>query len=174
MLRRFLQAHSRALATAGFAFLLAVLSLWLLLPESRPGTALVRASYNWSQTLLPDIDFSNAPVVIVYLDLDSYLREKQNPAEPWNRSLHAQLLRRLTAARAKAVVFDIIFGGPGADAAADRSFTEALRANGRTVLAAEVSRSGRTMSQAAGDSSLTLSMPAKLFLEAAATWGIAN
>jgi two-component system, cell cycle sensor histidine kinase and response regulator CckA len=112
--------------------------------------------------------------VIVYLDLDSYLREKQNPAEPWSRALHARLLRRLTAAGAKAVVFDIIFDEPGADEAADREFTEALRANGRVVLAAEVSRSSRDTPQVEGISSLKLSMPDKPFLDAAATWGIAT
>ena len=130
MLHRFFQTHPRALTTAGFCLLLALLSAWLRSPESRFGTSLVRASYDWSQILVAEAGFSNAPAVIIYLDLDSYFREKQNPAEPWNRALHASLVRRLTAAGAKAVVFDIIFGEPGADAAADSEFTEALRANG--------------------------------------------
>ena len=174
MLRRFIQIHPRALATAAFAVALAVLSLWLLSPGSRPGTTLVRASYNWSQALIPEINFSNAPVVIVYLDLDSYLREKQNPAEPWSRALHARLLHRLTAAGAKAVVFDVIFDEPGPDPAADREFTEALRANGHVVLAAEISQSSRETPQAEGVKTLQLTLPAKPFRDAAAAWGIAN
>jgi len=161
-------------ATAGFAALLAGVSLWLLSPGSRPGTSLVRASYDWSQALLPEISFSNAPVAIVYLDLDSYLRERQDPTGPWSRALHARLLRRLTAAGARMVVFDIIFSAPGADAAADREFTEALRANGQAVLAAEMSRSGRVVPEVEQVESLQLSMPARLFLDAAAGWGIAN
>ncbi len=174
MLRQLFKNHPRALAAAGFAVLLAVLSTWLLSPDSRLGTSLVRASYDWSQTLISETNFNNAPVVIVYLDLGSYLREKQNPNEPWSRALHAKLLRRLTAAGAEAVVFDIIFDEPGADAAADREFTEALHANGHVVLAAEVSRSSRDAPQVEGIKSLQLSLPAKPFLNAAATWGIAN
>ena len=174
MLRRLIQTHPHAVATAGFAVLLALLSLWLVSPGSRLGTSLARASYDWSQTFASDINFSNAPVVIVYLDLESYLRDRQNPVEPWSRALHAQLLRRLTAAGAKAVVFDVIFDQPGADAEADREFTDALRANGRVVLAAEVSRSSRGTSQDETVNSLTLSLPAKAFRDTAAAWGIAN
>ena len=174
MLRQLFKKYPRALTTAGCSLLLALVGGWLLSPGSRVGTSLVRASYDWSQTLVAETVFSNAPVVIVYLDLDSYLREKQNPNEPWNRALHAQLLRRLTAAGAKEVVFDIIFGEPGSDGAADSEFTEALRANGRVVLAAELSRSSRDTPQVEGIKSLQLSMPAKPFLDAAASWGIAN
>ena len=174
MLHRFFQTHPRALTTAGFCLLLALLSAWLRSPESRFGTSLVRASYDWSQILVAEDGFSNAPAVIVYLDLDSYFREKQNPAEPWSRALHASLVRRLTAAGAKAVVFDIIFGAAGTNAAADQAFAEALRANGRVVLAAELSRSSRATPQAEGIESLQLSTPAESFLDAAATWGIAN
>jgi PAS domain S-box-containing protein len=174
VLRRFFQKNPRALASAGVAVLLALLSVWLLSPASRLGASLVRASYDRSQTLAGETEISNAPVVIVYLDLDSYLREKQNPNEPWSRALHAKLLHRLTDAGAKAVVFDIIFAEPGADAVADREFTEAMRANGHVVLAAELNRSSRDTPQVEGIKSLQLSMPAKSFLDAAAAWGIAN
>jgi PAS domain S-box-containing protein len=143
-------------------------------PWSRTGTSLVRASYDWSQTIIAGTAVSNAPVVIVYLDLDSYLREKQNPAEPWDRARHALLLNRLTAAGAKAVVFDIIFGEPGTNTEADREFISALHANGRVVLAAEISRSSRSTPGAEGIESMQLSMPAQPFLDAAASWGIAN
>ena len=92
---------------------------------------------------MPETALSNLPVAIVYLDLDSYLRERQNPVEPWNRALHAKLLHRLTAAKARAVVFDIIFDEAGADPAVDLELADALRANGHAVLAAEVSQSSR-------------------------------
>jgi len=148
-------------------------SAWLLSPASRTGASLVRASYDWSQTAGTAGVFSNAPVVIVYLDLDSYLRERQNPAQPWSRTLHAQLLHRLTAAGAQAVVFDIIFGEPG-DPASDQEFARAMRENGHVVLAAEISRSSRSTAGEAGYKSLQLSMPDKTFLDAAAAWGVAN
>ena len=157
-----------------FVVALVLLSGWLLLPESQTGAALGRASYDWSQAFGEPLALTNSPVVLVYLDLDSHLREKQNPAEPWSRTLHAQLVRRLTEAGAKAVVFDIVFDGPGADAAADREFADALRANGRVVLAAEISRSSRATAQIEGINSLQLSMPEKTFLDAAPAWGVAN
>ena len=174
MLRRFFQKHPRTLTAAGVGLVLALLSVWLRSPASRIGTSLVRASYDHSQTLLAETVFSNAPVVIVYLDLDAYLREQQNPSEPWSRGLHAKLLRRLTAAGARAVVFDIIFGETFGDSAADQEFSKALLANGRVVLAAELNRSSRDTLQTVGSKSLQLSMPAKKFLAAARTWGIAN
>lgn len=174
MLSRFVQTRSRVLATAGCMLLLVVASVWLLSPGSRAGTALVRASYDESQSWLSETSLSNPPVVIVYLDLDSYLRERQNPAEPWSRSLHARLLRRLTAAGARAVVFDIIFSDPGPDPAADREFADALRANGRTVLAAEISRSSRSTPRVESIETLQVSMPARRFLDAAAAWGVVN
>ena len=164
----------RGLIVAAFVIALAILSGWLLLPSSRTGAALVRASYDWAQASAPPVPLTNSPVVLVYLDLDSHLREKQNPAEPWSRALHAQLVRRLTAAGAKAIVFDIIFDEPSLDLAADREFAEALRASGRVVLAAEISRSSRDTPRVEGIKSLQLSMPTKLFLDEAATWGVAN
>jgi two-component system cell cycle sensor histidine kinase/response regulator CckA len=167
-------SRPQLLVTAGLAVLLAALSAWLLSPGSRLGTSLVRASYDWSQTVIAEATVTNAPVVIVYLDLDSYLREKQNPAEPWDRALHAQLLHRLTAAGARAVVFDIIFGEPGANGEADRELAGAMRENGHVVLAAEISRSSRSTPGAEGIESMQLSLPAKPFLDATAAWGIAN
>ena len=82
---------------------------------------------------------ADSPVVIVYLDLASFLHEQQDPAQPWSRDLHAQLLHRLTAAGAKAVVFDIVFGNAGPNPAADQAFAEAILENGRVILAAEFS-----------------------------------
>ncbi|HWY30081.1 MAG TPA: CHASE2 domain-containing protein, partial [Candidatus Acidoferrum sp.] len=172
-MRQILHPKPGHLWAAIVAGLLLILSAWLLSPGSRTGASLVRASYDWSQAAQTAEGFSNSPVAIVYLDLDSYLREKQNPAQPWNRALHAQLLRRLTAAGAKAVVFDIIFGDPG-DPAEDHELTKAMRANGQVVLAAEISRSSRSTTETAGFKSLQLSMPDKTFLDAAAAWGVAN
>ncbi len=158
----------------GFVVALVLLSGWLLLPESRTGAALGRASYDWSQAFGEPLAPTHSPVVLVYLDLDSHLREKQNPAEPWSRALHAQLVRRLTEAGAKAVVFDIIFDRPGADTAADRKFAAAIQTNGHVVLAAEISRSSRATVQSEGVKSQQLSLPATNFLDAAAAWGVAN
>jgi two-component system, cell cycle sensor histidine kinase and response regulator CckA len=174
MLPRLSQSPSRALVTAGVAVVIGLLSGWLLSPASRVGTSLVRSSYDWSQELLPETSLSNSPVVIVYLDLDSYRLEKQNPVEPWSRALHARLLNRLTAAGAKAVVFDIIFDEANTNSAVDQEFAGALRANGKTVIAGEINFSSRNTSRSEGIKSLESSMPAALFLNAAAGWGMAS
>ena len=50
---------------------------------------------------------------------------------PWPRSLHADLVDRLTEAGARAVVFDVAFAEPGPD---DDVLAAALRRNGRVVL----------------------------------------
>ncbi len=101
------------------------------------------ASYDslHSRTGIQPSATADSPVVIVYLDLASFSHEHQNPAQPWPRDLHAKLLKRLTAAGAKAVVFDIVFGNAGPNPAADQAFTEAIRENGHVVLAAEFNSS---------------------------------
>jgi len=80
---------------------------------------------------------ADSPVVIVYLDLASFLHEHRDPALPWPRELHAKLIQRLTAAGAKAAVLDIVFGDAGPNPEADRMLAAAIRENGRVVLAAE-------------------------------------
>ncbi len=170
-----LRDHPRALATAGIVAVLALTTLRLLSPESALGRALVRTSYNTSFSLTAPWrpTLRDSPVVIVYLDLESYLREKQNPAEPWSRALHARLLRRLTRAGARAVVFDIIFSDPGPDLEADRQFAEAIRANGRVILGAELNPSSENTGQAEWVRSLTALLPEPHLRAAAAGWGIA-
>jgi two-component system, cell cycle sensor histidine kinase and response regulator CckA len=113
-------------------------------------------------------------VVIIYLDLESYLKEKQNPNEPWSRALYAQLLRRLTQAGARAVVFDVIFDQPGKNPSADAEFAEAIRANKRVILAAELDFSSQRLPDQPGSQSASLALPFSPFLEAAAGWGLAK
>lgn len=79
----------------------------------------------------------DSPVVIVYLDLNSFQRENKNPIQPWPREFHAQLLHRLANAGAKAAVFDIVFGDAGPDQNADKLFAAAIAKNGRVILASE-------------------------------------
>ena len=70
-------------------------------------------------------------VALVYLDEPSHKELKQPMAAPWDRSLHAQLVTRLTAEGAKLIVFDILFTEASANAAADAEFAEAIRRSGR-------------------------------------------
>ncbi len=87
----------RTLASVGVAVLLALLSIWLRSDSSPPGERLVHASYDWSHTLTspwtPSLD--DSPVVLVYLDFESYQAERQHVGAPWDRRLHARLINRL-------------------------------------------------------------------------------
>ena len=76
--------------------------------------------------------------VIVYLDEDSHKELDQKFNRAWDRQLHARLVEQLTAAGAKAVVFDIVFSDPGPDSAADDRFAAAIKGNGHVVLAADM------------------------------------
>ncbi len=56
---------------------------------------------------------------------------------PWSRTIHAELLTRLTDTKPKAIAFDILFTNPDSRyAEGDRIFSAAIRANGRVVLPA--------------------------------------
>ena len=131
-----------ALAAAGLALL-----SWLCLlgPDGR-GSGLVRGSYDASLALRGPAKTAGAgsprwPVALVYLDLRTFTQTGQDPARPLDRTLHARLVRRMTAAGARAVVFDILFESPSANPAADAELAAAFRANGRVFLGAEWHRS---------------------------------
>ncbi len=168
---RLLMAMVLALATA-------ILGLSSRSPEAPLGDGLVRASYDllqqWRGT--PADGLRDSPVVIVYLDLNSYNLLNQDPTAPWSRELHAQLLRKLTAAQAKAVVFDIVFSAPGADASGDDALADALRGNGRTILAGEASGKNSHATTENGEwvRASTIDPPWERFRAAAAGWGIAS
>ncbi|MBS1222547.1 MAG: hypothetical protein H6R23_2167, partial [Proteobacteria bacterium] len=86
--------------------------------------------YDWSlahQSRPPAQD-----IVIVAIDEQS-LRELGR--WPWSRHVHADLVRKLTAAGTKAVALDIVFAEPdAADPGADGDLAAALAANGRVAL----------------------------------------
>ena len=76
-------------------------------------------------------------VVLVYMDDESHKELNQPFDAPWDRSLHARLLERLTREGCRAVVFDIVFADPGRNPAADERLARAIRDNGKVVLAAD-------------------------------------
>ena len=117
------------LTGGGLAFLLGVGLLCF-----RVADGLTRYSYD-----LPFAIGKSSPpaeVVIVYLDAASHTELKQPFNQPWDRTLHAKLLSRLTALQARAVVFDVVFSDSWPIAGVDETFAAALKANGRSILAA--------------------------------------
>ncbi len=139
---------------------------------------LLAASYDSLHSLaaLKQEVIEDSRVVIVYLDLASYLHEHQNPAERWPRNLHARLLQRLTAQGARAVVFDMLFDMPSDDHSADLAFVAALKQNSRAILAAEHNNkvSHETSANQPWTRSTMLRLPDKPFAESAAGWGVAS
>lgn len=170
--------RSRLVAALALAVLVALLGLVLRAPDGPLGEGLVRASYDSLHVLNGTrmAALAASPVVIVYLDLNSFKAKALDPAHPWPRNLHAQLLRQLQAAGARAVVFDIIFSDAGPDPTADRAFADGLRANGRVILAGELNDdASHVTSQDQPWTRLTkVAPPFEPFTTSAAAWGAAS
>ncbi len=169
-----IEVNNRRKFTVFLGLTLAMVGAWLLLPTGSQEALLSRASYDAAFRFDPGSRYSNgsSPVVLVYLDLDSHLRERLPLSEPWPRELHARLVRRLTAAGARAVLFDIVFSGPGPSPEADASLADAFRKNGRVWLAAERNQWDRETGSAAV-AAQSVVLPHKVLREAAAGWGLA-
>jgi len=120
---------------------------------------------------LPGVHKRGIPqdLVIIHLDDHSFKKLGQTSIPSWDRSLHAQILDRLTADQARVVVFDIVFLEPGTPAA-NANFARAIRANGKVVLAASLNTEARAQIQ--NKQSI---LPLDIFVDApAAGWGIAE
>jgi len=114
--------------------------------------------------------------VLVYLDEESARRLQQTFDKPWDRSLHTQLLQRLTKDGAKLVYYDIVFASPGPDEGTDRAFAEEMRKNGHVILSAEFQQSveGNDQGTRTNFYSARTFQPFALFREAAAGWGVSH
>src|SRR5438477_10876063 len=95
---------------AGAVGVLLAVGCGMLLHEFRLGSGLARGSYDLLHNLRGEVRADEA--AIVYLDDRSYEELKQPLNAPWDRLLHARLIERLTAAGARAIVFDIAFTDP--------------------------------------------------------------
>jgi CHASE2 domain-containing sensor protein len=112
------------------------------------GTALQRVDFLFYDYLLAWREHRiSDQVVVVAIDDDSL---KRLGRWPWSRRTHAELLDRLTAMRARAVGFDVLFAEQQIDdPLADDLFTGAIARNGKTVLAVAPSNpaSGRSIGE---------------------------
>ena len=128
-------SFNRTWLAAIFGALLAT-GLGLLLDQSRFGGGLERTSYDLLHVARGDVRADEA--VLVYMDDPSYEALGQPLNAPWDRTLHARLIERVTAAGAKVIVFDIVFTDPNTNnPAADVRFAEAMKKSGRAILAAD-------------------------------------
>src|SRR3954452_25034092 len=130
----------RSLFAAIFGAVLAAMVGWSFLVYGF-GRPLITKSYQLLLVLRGEVAASDA--VIVYLDEVSFRELKQPLNAAWDRSLHARLIERLTKAGARAVVFDVVFADPSAKGAeADIDLAQAIKTNGRVILAADNERIG--------------------------------
>jgi adenylate cyclase len=77
------------------------------------------------------------PPELLIVGIDEHSFQEMRRAWPWPRRFHAELIRRLKAAGARLIVFDVLFADP-TDPEDDRLFTEAIGEAGNVILAATV------------------------------------
>ncbi len=171
-----LTRHQRTFSAILGAGVVLAVGLRLLNPSSPLGTALAKTSYNsyyqWMGVAAPVAPPTNA--LVVYLDLESYLRYRVDPASAWPRTLHARLMDRLTKAGARSVVMDILFEQEGKDPEGDQTLQGALQRNRRTILAAELGAQSQNALSATPTRATRLTLPAPAFASAAAGCGVGN
>jgi adenylate cyclase len=100
-------------------------------------------------------------VVVIAMDEDSYQILDFPMNQPWPRSAHAALLRRLKEAGVRGVVFDVLFFGEGPFAEVDDDLAKSMR-EVPTVIGAEV----REVADQFG-ARLTTDLPLNSFRDAA-------
>jgi adenylate cyclase len=122
---------------AGVAGALLAVLAGVALHEFTFGSGLVNLSYDLLTVAKPQTLPTN--VVLVVMDETSHEKLGQPLNAPWNRALHAQLVDRLTAAGAKAIVFDIVFSDPSSSAV-DQKLARSLAQSKRVILAADPER----------------------------------
>ena len=108
--------------------------LGLAFLETPIGDQLRFKSYDLPFIVRPEIYPQEA--VMIYQDDSSYEHLHQKYTEPWDRSYFTQLLKRLTAEHAKAVVFDIVFSDKR-DPVTDQQFADAMRNFGYAIIACD-------------------------------------
>src|SRR5262249_50104751 len=124
------------LHVAAAAGALLAVALGFLLHEFPMGRALVNASYDLLHVLRGEVRTDEA--VMVYMDEVSYEKLGQAMNGVWDRSLHAKLIKRLTAAGARAIAFDITFTDPiPANRIGDEALASAATNSGRVIVAVD-------------------------------------
>lgn len=148
------------------------------LARSFPESGLLRDSYDSLHQLGGNsvAALDEAGVAIVYLDVPSIQDSGRDSAAQLPRDIHARLVDRLTAAKARVVVFDVLFSEAAPDPTADAQLAAALRRNGRVILAADRNADSNYQTSGAQDwlRMTTLSRPHEALRDAAAGWGIAD
>ncbi len=134
------------------------------------GEKLARLSYDLPFTFRGPVRSEDA--CIVYLD-EKAGHELRQRGSIWDRSLHTQLLQRLTADHARAALFDIVFSEEWPEAKVDDDFAAALKENGHVFLAGAMeSDAGAPLATGVRIVAKRVIAPIPLLRRAAAGWGL--
>jgi CHASE2 domain-containing sensor protein len=104
-------------------------------------------------------------LALILMDSEAHRELRQIYEQPWKRSLHTQLLQKLTEDKCPLVVFDAFFDTEG-NKDEDAELAEAMRRQGHVVLASKVGSGSLPQTDIA-----LAGAPIKLFLDAAAGYG---
>ncbi|MGA2543643.1 MAG: adenylate/guanylate cyclase domain-containing protein [Verrucomicrobiota bacterium] len=111
----------------------------VILNNTAIGDGFVNKSYDLPFIFKPVVTQTN--VLMVYLDDDSHDKLNQKYLEPWNRAYYTQLVKRATAEKAKAVIFDVVFSD-ALNTNTDADFAQAMQENGNVIVAVDEVASG--------------------------------
>jgi adenylate cyclase len=141
------------------------------------GLGLLSTTAQWGQieargfdqlTIVAAPNRSTFPITIVGIDEASF--HQLGLQWPWPRSLHADLIDRLTKAGAAVVAMDIVFSEPsGFGRKDDERFADAIKRSGNVVLAANLE-----YTESAGVKQWLRIDPLQLFTDAGAQTGLAT
>ena len=167
---RIKQSHPKRQWVSGAIAAVLALVFGLVLLELHLGDLAKRVSYDLLFALRADLPAND--VALIYVDEKSHGELHQPLGATWDRSLHARLVDRLTAAGAKAIVFDILFTEASSNSVADAAFEQAIRRSGKVILG------GNYHEQEKASEGLVAARweekPYEPFRAAAAAWGNVN
>lgn len=151
---------------------LVVCGLGVFLPGTGAGRRLTYLSYD-----LPSLTRNITPseIVLIYMT-DEAAQRLQQRGGVWSRRVHADLVRRLTPEKPRAIFFDIVFSEPAGDPAEDPDLADALQENGRVFLAGGFMKFDESRSSDANRAvrlERTIA-PLPMLRRAAAGWGLAS
>ncbi|MBF0100419.1 MAG: CHASE2 domain-containing protein [Desulfobacterales bacterium] len=146
--------------------LLLPLAIFIIVPITGPGQTL---SFKWLDFLYLFRGSQEPPDNILIVAIDEPSFSEIGLHWPWPRTLHAQLIEKLSSLGAKAIAFDIMFVEPSEDPEDDQALADAARKAGNVIF-------GKTISQIKRqDFSETRTIePLPLFAESAASVALVN
>jgi adenylate cyclase len=148
----------RLLTISGLTFILA-----LVLYFSLPGRLIDMKAYD----IYSCIRGANSPpdsIVIVGIDEESF--SNMELPWPWPRSVHGKLIKALRSSGARGIIMDIIFSD-SSNPQEDRAMAEAIREQGKVVLAADIE-----ITKTEKFAQKNLVAPLEEFLNAGALFGV--